>query len=72
MPGRGFLRFLPIIDRVEMLVADVGFGYRLRMQSRLLNMNVVYIYLAILAVSFFFIDWSLRFARRRMCPWFGS
>lgn len=63
---------LVFLIAAEMLVADVGFGYRLRMQSRLLNMNVVYIYLAILAVSFFFIDWSLRFARRRMCPWFGG
>lgn len=63
---------LVFLIAAEMLVSDVGFGYRLRMQSRLLNMNVVYIYLAILAVSFFFIDWSLRFVRRRLCPWFGE
>ena len=30
----------------EWLIADTGFGYRLRIQSRLLHMNVVYIYLS--------------------------
>ena len=57
---------------VEWLVANVGFGYRLRMQSRLLNMNVVYFYLMLLAVSGFFIEYSLTVLRRKTCRWFGE
>lgn len=56
----------------EMMVASEGFGYRLRIQSRLLNMNVVYTYLLILGVSGFFIDWLLTFSRKKLCPWFGE
>ena len=37
------------IVAAEMLVGDVGFGYRIRLQSKLLNMSVVYPYLALLA-----------------------
>jgi len=56
----------------EWATADIGFGYRLRIQSRLLNMNVVYIYLVILALTSYLMDWSLAYARRKMCPWFGE
>jgi len=53
----------------EMVVGDVGFGYRIRLQSKLLNMSVVYPYLALLAGFGFLADWSLRRMRRRWCPW---
>jgi len=56
----------------EWATADVGFGYRLRIQSRLLNMNIVYIYLVILAITTYFMDWSLSYARRKLCLWFGE
>lgn len=56
----------------EWMVADVGFGYRLRIQSRLLNMNIVYIYLAVLGVSGFIMDWGISRLRQRLCPWFGD
>ncbi|MFC1597142.1 ABC transporter permease [Planctomycetota bacterium] len=56
----------------EMLTADVGFGYRLRLESRLLNMNVVYSYLIILGATGLLIDWSLSSLRRKLCPWFGE
>lgn len=56
----------------EWLAADVGFGYRLRMQQRLLNMNVVYIYLIFLGSAGFFIDYGLKQLRRKLCPWFGE
>ena len=56
----------------EWLVADEGFGYRLRIQSRLLNMNVVYIYLIILGVAGFFMDLFLSWSRRKLSPWFGE
>jgi len=53
----------------EMVCGDVGFGYRIRLQSRLLNMNVVYFYLAILAVFGFFMDYCLRLTQRGLAPW---
>jgi NitT/TauT family transport system permease protein len=56
----------------EMLVADEGFGYRLRIQGRLLNFNVVLIYLAILGITGYFINWVLKVYRRWQCPWFGD
>ncbi len=40
----------------EMVVGDVGFGYRIRLQSKLLNMSVVYPYLAMLAAFGFGMD----------------
>jgi len=56
----------------EWTTADVGFGYRLRIQSRLLNMNVVYIYLVLLGCFGFFFDWALVILRKKMCPWFDQ
>lgn len=56
----------------EWSFADEGFGYTLRQQSKLLNMNVVYIYLAILGFSGLFFDWLLLRLRRWLCPWFGE
>jgi len=53
----------------EMVVGDVGFGYRIRLQSKLLNMSVVYPYLALLAGFGFLADWSIRRLRQRWCPW---
>lgn len=53
----------------EMIVGDVGFGYRIRLQSRLLNMNVVYPYLAYLAAFGFMMDYGLRLLQRWLCPW---
>lgn len=54
----------------EWMMSDVGFGYRLRSQSRLLNMNVVYIYLCILGVTCYLMDASILLVRRKLCPWF--
>ena len=56
----------------EYAVGGEGFGYRLKIQSRILNMNVVYIYLIFLGVSGFIFDWILSATRRRLCPWFGE
>ena len=56
----------------EWMMADVGFGYRLRIQSRLLNMNIVYEYLLILGATGYFMDWMLSSLRTRLCPWFGE
>jgi len=54
----------------EMVVGDVGFGYRIRLQSRLLNMNVVYPYLALLAVFGFAMDYLLRLTQRICFAWY--
>lgn len=54
----------------EIVVGDVGFGYRIRHQSRLLNMSVVYPYLALLAAFGFANDFSLRWLQRTWCPWY--
>ncbi len=56
----------------EMVCGDVGFGYRIRLQSRLLNMNVVYPYLAVLAAFGFTLDSALRLLQRYCCPWYVS
>jgi NitT/TauT family transport system permease protein len=56
----------------EMLVGDVGFGYRIRLQSKLLNMGVVYPYLAVLAGFGFGMDSGLRWLQKKWCPWYES
>ncbi|TWT29734.1 ABC transporter permease [Blastopirellula retiformator] len=56
----------------EFALADQGFGYTLRMQSRLQNMNIVYTYLALLGITGLTLDWLLIQLRRRTCPWFGD
>jgi NitT/TauT family transport system permease protein len=54
----------------EMVVGDVGFGYRIRLQSKLLNMDVVYPYLVTLAVFGFTMDFTLSKLQRVLCPWY--
>jgi len=56
----------------EMIVGDVGFGYRIRLQMRLLNMSVVYPYIAVLAAFGFVLDYALRLVQRRSCPWYAG
>jgi NitT/TauT family transport system permease protein len=56
----------------EMIVGDQGMGYRIRMESRILNLSVVYIYLAILGATGLFLEWGLLWFRRKTCPWFGA
>lgn len=53
----------------EWITGWVGFGYRFRIQMRLLNMNVVYPYIAILALFGFSMDFGLRVLQRYVCPW---
>ena len=56
----------------EMLVADVGFGYRIRLQFKMTNMNVVYPYLALLAGFGFLLDYGFRMLQAKLCPWYQS
>ena len=53
----------------EMVFGDVGFGYRIRLQSKLLDMSVVYPYLALLAIFGFLMDFTLRRVELWLCPW---
>lgn len=54
----------------EMLCSDVGFGYRIRLQARLLNMNIVYPYLVLLAAFGFGVDYGLRLLQQKCCRWY--
>lgn len=54
----------------EMVVGSAGLGYQIRMQSRILNMSVVYVYLAILAIIGLIAEWGLATLRRKLCPWY--
>ena len=54
----------------EMVVGDVGFGYRIRLQFKLTNMNVVYPYLVMLAFFGFALDYGLRFLQAKLCSWY--
>lgn len=56
----------------EWMVSDVGVGYRLRIQSRLLNMNIVYVYLIVLCLTTYIIDYSLKMLKGKICPWNGE
>jgi NitT/TauT family transport system permease protein len=55
----------------EMLVGNAGMGYRIRLEARILNMNVVYIYLIILGLSGLLAERGLLLLRRRISPWYG-
>jgi len=56
----------------EMVVGDVGFGYRIRIEFKKLNMNVVYPYLALLAAFGFGMDFGLNRLQRWLCPWYAK
>ena len=54
----------------EMLVGQVGMGYQIRMQQRLLHMDIVYNYLFILGVSGLLMDRVMILLRMLLCPWY--
>ena len=54
----------------EMVIGHVGFGYRIRLQMRLLEMHIVYPYIAILAIFGYIMDYGLRLFLRKLCPWY--
>lgn len=53
----------------ELLVGDVGIGYRIRILSRRLEMQVVYPYLVFLAGMGFFMDFALSQLKKWICRW---
>jgi NitT/TauT family transport system permease protein len=54
----------------EMLVGGEGMGYRIRMESRSLDMSIPYIYLCILGFTGLIGDWCLLWLRKKLCPWY--
>ena len=62
---------LVFLIAAEMLVADTGFGYRLRLHQKKLDMSVVYVYVLLLGVIGFAVDYAFRATRRLLCPWYG-
>jgi NitT/TauT family transport system permease protein len=54
----------------EMVVSDAGLGYQIRMQSRILNMSIVFVYLVILGIIGLVAEFALVSLRRWLCPWF--
>jgi len=54
----------------EMLVGQVGMGYQIRMQQRLLHMNVVYDYILILGATGLLLDKGMLSFRQWWCPWY--
>lgn len=54
----------------EMLVGQVGMGYQIRMQQRLLNMNIVYDYILILGLTGLLMDKGMSVLRKYFCPWY--
>lgn len=61
-----------LLIAAEMVVSDVGFGYRIRLQSRLLHMDVVYPYLLCLMLFGYMADSSLKMIQRKAYPWYGD
>lgn len=54
----------------EMLLAQVGMGFQIRMQQRVLHMVVVYDYLLILGVVGLLMNKSMVWFRQWSCPWY--
>jgi NitT/TauT family transport system permease protein len=50
--------------------AQVGFGYRIRIQQRLLHMDTVYLYVIILAILGYSLSTGVTLLRKWWCPWF--
>jgi NitT/TauT family transport system permease protein len=54
----------------EYMNAQVGMGLRLRVQERLLQLDVAYLYVFILGVTGYFMSWGMETLRKKLCPWF--
>lgn len=56
----------------EMLYAGEGFGYRIRLQSRLANMDVVFPYIILLANFGYLVNYLFGQIQKRLCSWFNN
>ena len=55
----------------EWVFGEVGFGCRMRLLQKSLDMSVIYTYLITLGVFGLLTDRLFIWAQRRLCPWFG-
>jgi NitT/TauT family transport system permease protein len=63
---------LVLLVAAEWMVADQGFGYRLRLFYQRTDMTIVYVYCALLGLGGLLADYGLSWCRQRLCPWFGD
>ena len=61
---------LVFLIAAEMISSELGFGFRIKRESRLVNLNLAYFYVMVLAAFGFFTDWSLKRLSKYACPWF--
>ncbi len=61
-----------LLVAAEWMVADEGFGFRLRLFYQRTDMSVVYVYLIVLGTAGLVTDFALIWLRRWICPWFGE
>jgi len=54
----------------EYSLAQVGMGYQIRMQTRMLHMAIVYDYLIVLGILGLLMNKSLIWYRKWQCPWY--
>ncbi|HEY6564150.1 MAG TPA: ABC transporter permease subunit [Pirellulaceae bacterium] len=59
-----------LLVAAEWMVADEGFGYRLRLFFQRTDMTVVYVYLIVLGAAGWILDAIFLRFRRWLCPWF--
>jgi NitT/TauT family transport system permease protein len=55
----------------ELVAGEIGFGYRIRVQSHLSRMDIVYPYIAILGLVGYVLDQVLHWLTSKLCPWYG-
>ena len=60
------------IIAAEWMLADVGFGYRMKIIGRRLDMSVVFFYLVVLAMAGYLMDHAMIWLRRKLCPWYAE
>ena len=63
---------LVLLVAAEWMVAGEGIGYRLRLFYQRTDMTVVFVYVIVLGLLGLAADYTLIWARRRLCPWFGD
>ena len=55
----------------EVLVGEVGFGCRMRLVAKSLDMSLIFTYLILLGIFGWVVDRLFVWTQRRLCPWYG-
>jgi len=56
----------------EMLVGQVGFGYRIKIEWRISDMSIVYVYCIYLGIAGSLLDSALIRLQQTICPWYAK